>query len=312
MEPRDTGCTSPSSPQEIAMPDAVSLKPLGPTIGAEVSGLDVSRPLDDNTIDWIAASLADRAVLVLRNQKLDASQIGAFGRRFGVPKPHLLEGYQHPDFPEVSMVTNVAADGSIDPFGVKRATTWHSDETYKQTTPRLAMLHGIEVPSDGGGTLFADMRAAFEALPPAQREKLRGMTALHQFTSGPADARSAYAMRVSADKLANLPDWEHPAIVRHPGNGREILFVNPSHTHGFVGLGRDEGIKLVEELGIHSVQPQFVYHHHWRAGDLVIWDELSTMHKGAGDSPPTQRRVLMRTIVHPATPYWRATEHRAA
>jgi taurine dioxygenase len=291
------------------MQDTLSLKPLGPHIGAEVDGLDMSRPLDDTTVEWIAAALAEHAVLVLRGQKLDAAQLGAFGRRFGVPKPHLLEGYQHPDFPEVSLVTNVARDGTVDPFGVKRATTWHSDETYKQTIPRLAMLHGLEVPADGGGTLFADMRAAFDALPDPTRERLRGMTGLHKFTAGPADARRVYASQMTTEKLAALKDWEHPVVVRHPGNGREILFVNPSHTHGFVGIGRDEGTVLIEELAAHSTQPDFVYHHHWKVGDLVIWDEVSTMHKGAGDSPPDQRRMLMRTIVHPATPYWRAAEH---
>jgi taurine dioxygenase len=291
------------------MTHAFTVKPLRQHIGAEVEGLDVSEPLDDATIDAVARALADHAVLVLRDQKLDAAQLGAFGRRFGVPKPHLLEGYQHPDFPEVSLVTNVTPDGKLDPFGVKRATTWHSDETYKQTIPRLAMLHGLEVPADGGGTLFADMRAAFDALPPEQREQLRSMTGLHKFTSGPADARSAYAMRVTPEKLAALKDWEHPAVVRHPGNGREVLFVNPSHTNGFVGLDRDEGTALINELAEHSTQPEFVYHHRWKVGDLVIWDEVSTMHKGAGDSPPDQRRVLMRTIVHPATPYWTAAEH---
>lgn len=288
-----------------------SLKRLGPHIGAEVDGLDVSRTLNDATIAWIADALDEHAVLVLRDQKIDAAQLGAFGRRFGVPKPHLLEGYQHPGFPEVSLVTNVTPDGRIDPFGVRRATTWHTDETYKQTIPRLAMLYGIEVPADGGGTLFADMRAAFDTLPEATRDRLRGMTGLHKFTAGPADARRVYASQMTAEKLANLKDWEHPAIVRHPGNGRDILFVNPSHTHGFVGLDRNDGTELIEELATHSTQPDFLYHHHWRVGDLVIWDEVSSMHKGAGDSPPDQRRMLMRTIVHPASPYWCAAEHPA-
>ncbi len=291
------------------MPDTPSLEPLGPDIGAKVDGLDVARRLDERTIHWIADALAEHAVLVLRDQKLDAAQLGAFGRRFGVPRPHLLEGYQHPDFPEVSLVTNVARDGKIDPFGVKRATTWHSDETYRQTIPRLAMLHGLEVPADGGGTLFADMRAAFDALPAATRDRLRELTGLHKFTAGPADARRTYASQMTEEKLAALADWDHPAVVRHPGNGREILFVNPSHTHGFVGLGRAEGTALIEELAEHSTRAAFVYHHRWRVGDLVIWDEVSTMHKGAGDSPPDQRRMLMRTIVHPAIPYWQARAH---
>ncbi len=293
------------------MSDTLSLKKLGPHIGAEVAGLDVARPLDDATIAWVAGALAEHALLVLRDQKLDAAQLGAFGRRFGVPRPHLLEGWQHPDFPEVSLVSNVTPEGRIDPFGVKRATTWHSDETYKQTIPRLAMLHGMEVPADGGGTLFADMRAAFDALPEGKREQLGHLTGLHKFTAGPANARAVYASQLTPEKLAALKDWEHPAVVRHPDNGRPILFVNPSHTHGFVGLGRDEGTRLIEELAQHATRSEFVYHHHWRTGDLVIWDEVSTMHKGAGDSPPDQRRVLMRTIVHPATPYWRAAEHVA-
>jgi len=292
------------------MSDMPTLVPFGKHIGAEVRGLDASQPLDDRTIGWIADALAERAVLVLRGQRLDAAQLGTFGRRFGIPKPHLLEGYQHPDFPEVSLVTNVGRDGTVDPFEVKRATTWHSDETYKQTIPRLAMLHGLEVPRDGGGTLFADMRAALDSLPEETRERLRGLVGLHKFTAGPADARSTYASQMTEEKLAALKDWEHPAVVRHPGNGREILFVNPSHTHGFVGLGRDEGTALIHRLAEHATQPAFVYHHHWRPGDLVIWDEVSTMHKGAGDSPPDQRRVLMRTIVHPATSYWQAAEHR--
>ena len=151
-------------------------------------------------------------------------------------------------------------------------------------------LHGLEVPRDGGGTLFADMRAAFDALPASERDRLRRMTGLHKFTAGPDDARSAYATQLTPEKLAALKDWEHPAVVRHPGNGREILFVNPSHTHGFVGLARDEGTALIVALAEHAAQPAFVYHHRWRVGDLVIWDEVSTMHKGAGDSPPDQRR----------------------
>jgi alpha-ketoglutarate-dependent taurine dioxygenase len=142
------------------------------------------------------------------------------------------------------------------------------------------------------------------------RERLRGLIGLHKFTAGPADARRTYASQMSEEKLAALKDWEHPAVVRHPGNGREILFVNPSHAHGFVGLDRTEGTALIQRLAEHATLPAFVYHHHWRPGDLVIWDEVSTMHKGAGDSPPDQRRVLMRTIVHPAIPYWQATEHR--
>ena len=98
-------------------------------------------------------------------------------------------------------------------------------------------------------------------------------------------------------------------VVRHPGNGREILFVNPSHTHGFVGMRRDEATALINALTEHATQPGFVYHHRWRVGDLVIWDEVSTMHKGAAIHRPTSAACSCARSCHPATPYWTAAEH---
>jgi taurine dioxygenase len=283
--------------REDSMLDTLSLVPLGPSIGAEASGIDLSRPLAEGDVKWIAAALAEHAVLVFRQQKLDAAQLGTLGRRFGVPKPHFLEGYKRSDFPEVSMVTNLDAEGNVSTFGMQRASTWHTDETYNETPPKLAILHGLEIPSAGGGTLFADMRAAFDALPDATKDRLRSLTALHRFGSGPADARRMYEGRLTAEQDK---DRRHPAVLRHPENGREILFVNPSHTRGFVGVEQDEATALIEELTAHAIQPDFVYHHRWRVGDVVMWDEYATMHRGAADYSANERRVLMRTIVHPA------------
>lgn len=278
------------------MNHSVAVRSLGTSIGAEVSGMDISKPLTDEAIGWIGSVLAQHAVLVLRDQKLDAAQLGTFGRRFGTPRPHFLEGFQHPEFPEVSLVTNVAPDGSIDAFGVKRATVWHSDETYNEVPPRLAILHGLEVPAQGGGTIFADMRAAFDSLPDPMKDRLRQLTGLHRFGAGPADARTTYAGRLGKEQQTDRP---HPAVVRHPDSDREILFVNPAHTFGFAEMGREEGFEMVRELADKSVQEPFIYHHHWRVGDVVMWDEVATMHKGAGDYAPNERRVLLRTIVHP-------------
>jgi taurine dioxygenase len=142
------------------------------------------------------------------------------------------------------------------------------------------------------------MRAAFDSLPDETRARLRGLTALHRFGSGPADARRMYEGRLTAEQDK---DRRHPAVVRHPENDREILFVNPSHTRGFVGVEQDEATALIEELSAHAIQPAFIYHHHWRVGDVVMWDEYATMHRGAADYSANERRVLMRTIVHPAS-----------
>jgi taurine dioxygenase len=129
--------------------------------------LDLSKPLEESTFAWIQGAFAEHPVLVFRNQDLSAPELAAFGRRFGTPRPHALIKYRHADCPEVSWLTNVDETGKIDWYGVKRATDWHTDSTFENTLPLLAVLHAKEVPSEKGGTMFADMRAAYEALPEA-------------------------------------------------------------------------------------------------------------------------------------------------
>lgn len=274
-----------------------SLRPLGEgTLGTEAIGLDLSRPLDDEAFNWIAASFAEHPVLVFRGQRLDAPMLDGYARRFGTPQRHVLERYRHQDIPEISFITNVDAAGNIDPFGVKRATKWHADATYEAKLPRLAMLHALEVPSEGGGTLFADMRAAYDQLPSDLKSRIAGRTGLHRFNAGPAAGASIYAGQALGEQLT---DQRHPAVLRHPASGRSILFVNPSHTVGFEGMAAELGLQLVEQLSAHAIQDRFVYYHKWQVGDLLMWDELATMHRGAGDSRPSEHRVMMRSIVYP-------------
>jgi alpha-ketoglutarate-dependent taurine dioxygenase len=281
-----------------AMLETREIRPLGHALGAEVLGMDLSRPLDDEDMAWIERSFASHPVLVFREQNLGAAQLAAFGRRFGRPRPHSLTSYRHEDHPEVSWLRNVTAKGEIDWFGVKRATDWHTDSTYDDHQPRLAILHALEVPSSKGGTMFADMCAAYDALPDATRQKLDGLTGLHGRGDGPAGVRL-----YSGGELERRIDREyeakaHPAVRRHPVTGRPILFVNPLHTNGFVGMSKDESWPLIEEVSAHATQDRFVYYHSWRVGDVLMWDELATMHRGAGDYRPDERRIMLRTIVY--------------
>jgi taurine dioxygenase len=142
------------------MTHAPELFPLGAALGTEAVGIDLSKPLDEGTFAWIQGAFAEHPVLVFRNQNLSAPELAAFGRRFGTPRPHALIKYRHADCPEVSWLTNVDETGKTDWYGVKRATDWHTDSTFEDTLPLLAMLHAKEVPSEKGGTMFADMRAA--------------------------------------------------------------------------------------------------------------------------------------------------------
>jgi len=279
------------------MDAAPELCPLGEALGMEVLGIDLSRLLDDATFAWIKDAFAGHPVLVFRDQNLGAAELAAFGRRFGTPRKHALVKYRHPEHDEVSWLTNVEPDGKIDWYGVKRATCWHTDSTFEPELPLLAILHAKEVPSDKGGTMFADMRAAYDALPLEMQQRLSGMTGLHGRSSGPDGERLYADDKGDTDKVYTEVRW--PAVARHPVSGRPVLFVNPMHTHGFEGIGREEAWPLIEELAAHSTQEKFVYYHRWRVGDVLMWDERATMHRGAGDYRPEERRVMLRTIVYP-------------
>ena len=275
---------------------APQLHPLGAALGTEVLGVDLSKPLADGLFAWIQGVFAEHPVLVFRDQDVGAAELAAFGRRFGTPRPHALIKYRHADCPEVSWLTNVDETGKTDWYGVKRATDWHTDSTYEDTLPLLAMLHAKEVPSERGGTMFADMRAAYEALPEARKQLLSGLTGLHGRSTGPAGERLYGDDKGVTDKKYQEVPW--PAVTRHPVTGRPILFVNPMHTHGFAGMKREEAWPLIEELAEHATQERFVYYHRWRVGDVLMWDERATMHRGAGDYRPNERRIMLRTIVY--------------
>jgi taurine dioxygenase len=278
------------------MTNAPQLRPLGEPLGTEALGIDLSKPLDDATFDWISGAFAEHPVLVFRDQDLGAGELAAFGRRFGPPRVHALLKYRHAEHPEVSWLTNVEADGKVDWYGVKRATDWHTDSTYEDDPPTLAILHAKEVPSEKGGTMFADMRAAYDALPDAMKQRLAGLQGLHSRSTGPAGEKLYGDDKGVTEK--KYPEVTRPAVIRHPVTDRSILFVNPMHTHGFVGMERTEAWPLIEELAAHATQDSFVYHHHWRVGDVLMWDERATMHRGAGDYRPDERRVMLRTIVY--------------
>jgi len=279
------------------MTDTPQLRPLGDTLGTEALGIDLSQPLDEAEFDWIAAAFAEHPVLVFRDQDLGATELAAFGRRFGTPKKHALMKYRHADHPEVSWLTNLEEDGKVDWYGVKRATDWHTDSTFEDNLPLLAILHAKQVPASKGGTMFADMAAAYAALPDARKKQLEGMTGLHGRQTGPGGERLYGEIKGATDKVYREQSW--PAVARHPVNNRPILFVNPMHTHGFAGMTQQEAWPLIEELTEHATQDRFVYYHNWRVGDVLMWDERATMHRGAGDYRPEEPRVMLRTIVYP-------------
>lgn len=266
-----------------------------PELGSRVAGVDLRSVVDSLTRHELIAKLAERKVLVFEHQKLDAQAFHTFASGFGPLQVHVLTKYRHADFPGLSWLTNVAADGSVDTFGVKRATSWHSDGSYTHAPPAIGILYALEVPASGGGTLFADMCRAYEELSETDREHVDALTGLHRHGAGPGG--SMYDNSLSDDQAEAHEDAVHPAVVQHPTSGDHVLYINTTHTRKFRELAQPDSEALIKRLVTDATRPSHVYEHQWKVGDLLMWDQCATLHRGAGDYPPEQRRVKLRAIV---------------
>jgi taurine dioxygenase len=296
----------------------ISIRKFGKHLGAEVSGVDLSRPLDDGTLARISDAFFEHQVVFFRDQRLTPPQQVAFTRRFGalehhVRKEHCLDGY-----PEILVVSNVLDErgGAI---GVQDAGRfWHTDLSYKQVPSLLSVLYALEVPlKDGlvvGATSFASTTAAYEALPGEQKRRLQGLRNVHSYRY--YRARNLLAQRQeqarggrevqehapSEEQLKSVPDVEVPIVRTHPVTGRRGLFINEAHTAGVVGLPDEEGAALLAQLCSHIVKPEFRYEHRWRAGDLLMWDNVAVQHKANFDYDLPLRRLMHRTTVRGSAP----------
>ncbi|MEC7302692.1 MAG: TauD/TfdA family dioxygenase [Pseudomonadota bacterium] len=273
----------------------ISIVPLGATIGARVEGIDFSEPLTEALRDAIRAAIGEHKVLVFKGEPLPAAVFRAFARKFGPLQEHVLRKYRHDEFPDLSWLTNVAEDGSFDPFGVVRASTWHSDGSYTQDPPELGMLHAFEVPSRGGSTIFADMCNAYDTLDADMQSRMSGLTGLHRHGAGPGG--SMYENVLDDDQEEKTNDAVHPTVSVHPSTGRKMLYLNETHTRKFRELELTDSVALLQKVITHATRPENIYTHHWSVGDLLIWDQRSTIHRGAGDFPPDERQVKIRAIV---------------
>ena len=233
------------------MNNAPELRPLGEALGTEVRGVDLSQPIDEPTFAWIARAFAEHAVLVFRDQHLGAAELAVFGRRFGAPRQHALVAYRYEGVPEVSWLRNVDDAGAIDWYGVKRATDWHTDSTYEPELPLLAILHALEVPAAKGGTMFADMRAAYDALPEAMKQRLSGLVGLHGRTDGPVGARL-----YSPDEAKNMTDTDYPEQQRPADPVRQPDAHPRVSRHGaWGGVAPDRGARGTRHPGALCLLP---------------------------------------------------------
>lgn len=256
----------------------ISLKPMTTTsFVVEVENVDLSQSIDNATASALRDAINRHSLLVFRGQTIDNNQHIAFSRQFGDLEIHTVKQYLLPDYPEIIALANRGENGTtpIDNGGAY----WHSDISYKAKPPMGSLLYSLEVPPEGGDTLYADMYAAYDALSDTMKHRLEGLRAVHgyeaRFTKmGEGGKRPT----LSAEQLAEVPEVSHPIVRTNPETGRKALYVNEGFTLGIEGMASDESRALLDELNTHATQPCFIYAHHWRTGDLVFWDNRATMH----------------------------------
>ncbi|MGH6771241.1 MAG: TauD/TfdA dioxygenase family protein [Xanthobacteraceae bacterium] len=275
----------------------ISTKDLKAALGAEIAGIDLSKPLSAKDVDAIEDAWRSRLVVVFHDQNLSDPQLLAFSKYFGELDPPGPNPYGEPfnkEFPEINVISNVKEQGKpIGNLGDGEAV-WHADMTYIDVPPKAAMLHALEVPSSGGNTYFADMFAAYETMPADLKKAADGKIAVHD-----ASHNSAGMLRKGYKEVTDVRETvgaHHPLVRTDPKTGRKALFLGRRPNSYVKGLELAESEALLDALWAHATQPQFAMCHEWQVGDLLMWNNLSVLHR-RDPFDPDARRVMHRTQI---------------
>lgn len=280
----------------------LAIQPFDAALGAQVSGLDLAEPLDDNTFATIEQAYNEHSLLLFRDQQLTPDQHIAFSQRFGNLQVHVLDQWCHPEHPELLVVSNIK-DGDRHVGIYNAGRFWHTDLSYMQAPSRGSLLYALEIPvADGhplGDTLFASTGAAYDALPESTRKRVGNLRATFSLAHQRAKllAQGDTGSVLTEEQLAKTPVATHRIVQKHPVTGRTCLFINEGHAIEILDLPADESAELLRELCDHCTQPEFVYRHRWAVGDLLMWDNLATQHLAICDYALPQRRYLLRTTL---------------
>ena len=270
-------------------PPALGLRPLSPALGAEITGIDLSRQVDESIFAEIQDVWHQSLVLLLRDQKLSEQDQVRFAEKFGPPAVIHTKQFVR-NHPAVMLISNIREDGKLIGALPDGEMHFHTDQCHQERPAMASMLYALEVPSTGGNTLFANGYKAYETLPAEIKRRIEGRKALNAY-----DYDTAATKR--GTRLAQgVPSYVHPVVRTHPATGRKALYVNRLMTVRIEGLSAHESGELLAFLFDHQERPEFVYEHIWRAGDLVIWDNRCTLHART-DFSPNERRLMRRVTI---------------
>jgi taurine dioxygenase len=277
----------------------LNIRALHPALGAEVTGLDLARPLAPETFAALHRAWMEYLVLVFPGQGINDRQQIAFARQFGDLEVHHQDIIKSRAAPEIFRLSNVDEDGKLMPANhpyvaqISLAQRWHTDSSFRPVPSMGSILHGVEITEEGGETWFSNMYAVYEALTPEQRQRTEGCKACHDF--GYLMNLGAIKPLTEAERQAMPPVWQ-PMVRQHPVTGRKSLFISPIYNNAVEGMEDDAAVALVAELTGIAEGDEFIYRHHWSPGDIVMWDNRCTMHR-VTPYDLSQRRVMHRATI---------------
>jgi taurine dioxygenase len=279
----------------------IGLRKLSEHVGAEVTGVDLSRPIDAAQQADIGAALVAHGVLVFRGQDLPPAMHVDFSSRFGPLIGHVVSRFNLRDHPAVTILSNISNERG-EKIGADRAgMLWHSDMSYMRRPSLGSLLYGVECPPEGADTEFASMYGAHDALPADLRRALEGRSGIHDYPWHYATYLTHRPPLTEAE-AAKTPPVLHPAIRTHPVTRRRALYLSEGLTRMIAGMDEAEGRALILEAGAFATARRFVYAHKWQPGDLVFWDNRCTMHR-ATEFDDRYRRLMRRTTIEGDEPF---------
>lgn len=270
---------------------------LADALGAEVSGLDISKPIAQEDLQQILAAWKEHLVLRFRGQELTDPQLLDVSKNFGEIDPPGPNSYGKPflaDFPDINVISNIKeGDQPIGGLGDGEAV-WHADMTYIETPPKASFLHALEIPATGGNTQWGNMYLAYTALPTHLKQAIKGRKAIHDATYNSAGMIRKGMKEVTNPKEA--PGAQHPLVVTHPESGLPCLFLGRRRNSYILGMEMSESNELLDELWAHIDNPEFTFTQIWQLHDLILWDNRCTLHR-RDSFDPLARRLMHRTQI---------------
>jgi taurine dioxygenase len=281
----------------------MQITPSGEALGARITGIDLASPLADSDFRAILRALGAHGVLCFPNQALDVRAFAAFGRCFGELEINVANLFHEPDQPAVMILSNMKKDGK--PLGLHDAGQgWHTDMSYSRDIALANVLHCLHAPRRHGKTLgetqFRNMHAAYDDLPDSLKHRIEGRTATHDFAKFWEEMRKrpgSTRKPLTPEQRAKKPPVSQPLVRRHPITGRNVLYANPGYTMFIDDMNPRESGEILDFLFRHQEREEYLYAHHWTEGDVLMWDNIGTVHNAVADYMPDEPRYMRRVQV---------------